>query len=213
MQVWARITQSTTPTNTALVQLTSIATAQQDLASPNNALILNYDGSTAELDNLITDGTEDSKPTAGFQRVIQRAVIHVQSSGREEVTGANVLDFVRSRHGPNNSDWQRQRRHQLVLKALAAKAESPEVLAHLPTVLDALSQVVRTNVPRGQAPTLLSILGRANDAATLHMTLASSRYSRRIPPEEVNGRWMVEPVMSGIRQLSLQVFGSYSRYN
>ncbi|MGW8175733.1 MAG: hypothetical protein ACWGHP_10510 [Stenotrophomonas sp.] len=34
---------------------------------------------------------EDAKPTAGFQRVIQRAVIHVQSSGREEVTGANVL--------------------------------------------------------------------------------------------------------------------------
>src|SRR2546426_1530052 len=45
----------------------------------------------AELENLVTDGAEDSKPTAGFQRVIQRAVIHVQSSGREEVTGANVL--------------------------------------------------------------------------------------------------------------------------
>ncbi len=44
-----------------------------------------------ELENLVTDGDEDSKPTAGFQRVIQRAVIHVQSSGREEVTGANVL--------------------------------------------------------------------------------------------------------------------------
>ncbi|MGV6874913.1 ATP-dependent Clp protease ATP-binding subunit ClpA [Pseudochelatococcus sp. B33] len=44
-----------------------------------------------ELANLITAGREDSKPTAGFQRVIQRAVIHVQSSGREEVTGANVL--------------------------------------------------------------------------------------------------------------------------
>ena len=44
-----------------------------------------------ELDNLVQDGGEDSKPTAGFQRVIQRAVIHVQSSGREEVTGANVL--------------------------------------------------------------------------------------------------------------------------
>src|SRR5688500_2283734 len=45
----------------------------------------------SELDNLVTEGHEDSKPTAGFQRVIQRAVIHVQSSGREEVTGANVL--------------------------------------------------------------------------------------------------------------------------
>jgi len=44
-----------------------------------------------ELDNLVTETGEDSKPTAGFQRVIQRAVIHVQSSGREEVTGANVL--------------------------------------------------------------------------------------------------------------------------
>jgi ATP-dependent Clp protease ATP-binding subunit ClpA len=44
-----------------------------------------------ELGNLITGYDEDSKPTSGFQRVIQRAVIHVQSSGREEVTGANVL--------------------------------------------------------------------------------------------------------------------------
>jgi ATP-dependent Clp protease ATP-binding subunit ClpA len=44
-----------------------------------------------ELDNLVTGYDEDSKPTAGFQRVIQRAVIHVQSSGREEVSGANVL--------------------------------------------------------------------------------------------------------------------------
>ncbi|MDQ8726287.1 ATP-dependent Clp protease ATP-binding subunit ClpA [Bradyrhizobium sp. LHD-71] len=44
-----------------------------------------------EFENLVVDGGEDSKPTAGFQRVIQRAVIHVQSSGREEVTGANVL--------------------------------------------------------------------------------------------------------------------------
>jgi len=45
----------------------------------------------SELENLVSDGNDDSKPTAGFQRVIQRAVIHVQSSGREEVTGANVL--------------------------------------------------------------------------------------------------------------------------
>ncbi|MDX1729960.1 MAG: AAA family ATPase, partial [Aurantimonas coralicida] len=45
----------------------------------------------SELSNLVTGHDEDSKPTAGFHRVIQRAVIHVQSSGREEVTGANVL--------------------------------------------------------------------------------------------------------------------------
>ena len=44
-----------------------------------------------ELHNLVTGYDEDSMPTSGFQRVIQRAVIHVQSSGRDEVTGANVL--------------------------------------------------------------------------------------------------------------------------
>ncbi len=45
-----------------------------------------------DLSNLVTDieGSE-AVPTAAFQRVIQRAAIHVQSSGRSEVTGANVL--------------------------------------------------------------------------------------------------------------------------
>ncbi len=44
-----------------------------------------------ELSSLISPEEQDPKPTAGFQRVIQRAIIHVQSSGREEVTAANVL--------------------------------------------------------------------------------------------------------------------------
>ncbi len=37
------------------------------------------------------DGTRETQPTLGFQRVLQRAVFHVQSSGRKEVTGGNVL--------------------------------------------------------------------------------------------------------------------------
>src|ERR1700744_258190 len=44
-----------------------------------------------DLAGLATDRPADPKPTAGFQRVVQRAAIHVQSSGRDEVTGANVL--------------------------------------------------------------------------------------------------------------------------
>ena len=44
-----------------------------------------------ELENLVVDPGDEAKATAGFQRVVQRAAIHVQSSGREEVTGANVL--------------------------------------------------------------------------------------------------------------------------
>ncbi|WP_299439604.1 ATP-dependent Clp protease ATP-binding subunit ClpA [uncultured Rhodospira sp.] len=45
-----------------------------------------------ELNGLVVDRLDgDPKPTAGFQRVVQRAAIHVQSSGREQVTGANIL--------------------------------------------------------------------------------------------------------------------------
>ncbi|PLR21791.1 ATP-dependent Clp protease ATP-binding subunit ClpA [Caulobacter zeae] len=59
-----------------------------DLTALKKSLVNYLD---VELSSLVVDDEEDAKPTAGFQRVIQRAVIHVQSSGREEVTGANVL--------------------------------------------------------------------------------------------------------------------------
>uniref|UniRef100_UPI0025C4328F Clp protease N-terminal domain-containing protein n=1 Tax=Brevundimonas sp. TaxID=1871086 RepID=UPI0025C4328F len=59
-----------------------------DLTALKTALTLYVD---TDLAALATSDGDDAKPTAGFQRVIQRAVIHVQSSGREEVTGANVL--------------------------------------------------------------------------------------------------------------------------
>jgi ATP-dependent Clp protease ATP-binding subunit ClpA len=46
-----------------------------------------------ELDNLVVDSRdqEEARPTAGFQRVLQRAMLHVDSSGQREVSGANVL--------------------------------------------------------------------------------------------------------------------------
>jgi len=45
----------------------------------------------SELEALRVEGQTDPSPTSGFQRVVQRAILHVQSSGRDEVTGANVL--------------------------------------------------------------------------------------------------------------------------
>ena len=45
-----------------------------------------------ELSSLIVDSSDGRvQPTAAFQRVVQRAILHVESSGRDEVTGANVL--------------------------------------------------------------------------------------------------------------------------
>lgn len=45
-----------------------------------------------DLSSLVVDELDDQvRPTAAFQRVVQRAILHVESSGRDEVTGANVL--------------------------------------------------------------------------------------------------------------------------
>ncbi len=46
---------------------------------------------SGEMEGLITHKPVEPQPTTSFQRVLQRAVIHVQSAGREDVTGANVL--------------------------------------------------------------------------------------------------------------------------
>ena len=54
-----------------------------------------------EMQNLVQANMDESKPTASFQRVLQRAAIHVQSSGREEVTGANVLVAIFSERESN----------------------------------------------------------------------------------------------------------------
>jgi ATP-dependent Clp protease ATP-binding subunit ClpA len=64
-----------------------IKACKVDLGALNERLTSYIDNDLKEL--VITDG--ESRPTAGFQRAIQRAVIHVQSSGREKATGASVL--------------------------------------------------------------------------------------------------------------------------
>ncbi len=70
-----------------------------------------------ELKSLVVDDGEEAKPTAGFHRVIQRAVIHVQSSGRDDVTGANVLVAIfseRESHACHLLEAQHMNRYDAV---------------------------------------------------------------------------------------------------
>lgn len=59
-----------------------------DIGELEDAVVLYLD---SELDSLKVEKSIDPSPTSGFQRVVQRAILHVQSSGKDEVTGANVL--------------------------------------------------------------------------------------------------------------------------
>src|SRR6516164_3820687 len=99
----------------------------------------------SELDNLITDGADDSKPTAGFQRVIQRAVIHVQSSGHEEVTGANVLVAIfaeRESHAAYFLQEQDMTRYDAVNFISHGMAKRPGVAEARPVRGDAVADVI-----------------------------------------------------------------------
>ncbi len=88
-----------------------------------------------ELKSLVVENGEDAKPTAGFQRAIQRAVIHVQSSGRDEVTGANVLVAIfseRESHAAyflQEQDMTRYDAVNFIAHGIAKKAGTTEARA------------------------------------------------------------------------------------
>ena len=70
----------------ALTVLTACSVSIEELRGD----LVEFIDSTTPLLGEEEDG-RDTQPTLGFQRVLQRAVFHVQSSGKREVTGANIL--------------------------------------------------------------------------------------------------------------------------
>ncbi|GLT17702.1 ATP-dependent Clp protease ATP-binding subunit ClpA [Vibrio zhanjiangensis] len=67
----------------------ALLACQADIDALRNELDIFIDQTTPLIPE--NDETRETQPTLSFQRVLQRAVFHVQSSGRSEVTGANVL--------------------------------------------------------------------------------------------------------------------------
>src|SRR6516225_9050793 len=112
----------------------------------------------SELGELVTDGSEDSKPTAGFQRTIQRAVIHVQASGRDEVTGANVLVAIfaeRESHAAFFLQEQEMTRYDAVNYISHGIAKRPGLTESGPTVVEGESHSTRVEEDKGMDEPLL----------------------------------------------------------
>jgi ATP-dependent Clp protease ATP-binding subunit ClpA len=107
--------------------------------------VLNY--IDTELDNLVTGYDEDSKPTAGFQRVIQRAVIHVQSSGREEVSGANVLVAIFAERESHAAYFLQEQQMTVTTRSTTSPTASPNV----PVRRSGAPRVARKRTPRTSA--------------------------------------------------------------
>jgi LCP family protein required for cell wall assembly len=130
--------------------------------------------------------------------------------GPVHLDGKYATAFVRSRHG--SSDYDRARRQQQVLLALRSKLNDPAILVNLPGIVDAVSQIVRTDAPLDRLPELVSIVQRTNDAATRRFVLAPPEYADRITRPDGTQSFATQLDLDAVAQLSIELFGDLSRY-
>ncbi|MDQ3938472.1 MAG: LCP family protein, partial [Chloroflexota bacterium] len=132
--------------------------------------------------------------------------------GRHHLDGKLALSFVRSRHGPHNSDYRRAQRQQQVIRALADKARDPSIILRLPEITREASKMARTNIPVENLEEFLAVLDDVTDATPTRVVFQPRKYAKRVPPEETGGQFMTELKLDVIEQLSIELFGEYSLY-
>jgi polyisoprenyl-teichoic acid--peptidoglycan teichoic acid transferase len=132
--------------------------------------------------------------------------------GPHHLDGRTALAYVRSRHGPGNSDYVRARRQQQVLLGLRERLHDPAVLLNMPALLDAASEMVRTDVPLDRIPEFVELVQASAGAEAENYVLAPRRFAERIPRDEAGGQFATRLKMDAVAALSLELFGAESRY-
>jgi ATP-dependent Clp protease ATP-binding subunit ClpA len=124
-----------------------------------------------ELSSLVVKGSTEAQPTTGFQRVIHRAVVHVQSSGREEVTGANVLVAIfaeresQAAYLLQEQDMTRFDAVQYISHGIAKRPGMSEQRPVKGTEEDATSSETQTGEKKGQQDALSAYCVNLNKKA------------------------------------------------
>jgi polyisoprenyl-teichoic acid--peptidoglycan teichoic acid transferase len=132
--------------------------------------------------------------------------------GPHHLDGRTALAYVRSRHGPGNSDYVRARRQQQVLLGLRERLHDPAVLLNMPALLEAASEMVRTDVPLDRIPEFVELVQASAGAEAENYVLAPRRFAERIPRDEAGGQFATRLKMDEVAALSLELFGDESRY-
>lgn len=131
------------------------------------------------------------------------------SAGRHTLNGETALAYVRTRKGVGDSDFGRARRQQQLLVALQRKLVDPAMLPNLPGILKDATKTLKTNFPPDQLSNMLA-LGRKTDEASIKRYVLGSPYSKR--PPGVTSTYILVPDMAKFAELSIDLFGSDSRY-
>ncbi|MGH2407860.1 MAG: LCP family protein [Candidatus Limnocylindrales bacterium] len=132
-------------------------------------------------------------------------------AGKVHLNGRNALGFVRSRHGAGDSDFTRAANQQLLLVALRQKLLKPAMILRLPDLLAAASNTVTTNFPSDRVDQMVA-LAQSGDPSTIQRLVLGPPYSWHPDTSTTGGAWLLRLNMDKLAALSVQLFGSDSRY-
>jgi LCP family protein required for cell wall assembly len=133
------------------------------------------------------------------------------SIGKHHLGGRDALAYVRSRYTFGDNDFNRARRQQEVLVALANSLANPSMLPRLPSLIEAAGQTVRTNFPSGRVGEMLELLqGRAGQK--VRQVVLGPPYSYHPDSKLTGGIYTLRLHMDRLAKLSRDVFGNESTY-
>jgi LCP family protein required for cell wall assembly len=172
---------------------------------------VNLEGFEAMIDEVggvtITNDSDIDDPTYGGWNVPGKIGFHL-SAGRHTLDGANALAYVRSRKGVGNNDFERARRQQQLLVALAQKLSDPAMIPKLPALLDDATRTIATSFPPDRLAEMLGI-ARSLDNKTIAHRVLGPPYAIRNPAAS---DYRLTIVPAKLAALSISLFGSDSRY-
>lgn len=128
--------------------------------------------------------------------------------GWHTLDGQTALAYVRSRQGVGNNDFERARRQQQLLIALRTKLTDPAMAPQIPGLLAAAAKTIRTNFPAERLPEMLD-LGRQIEDGSITRKVLGPPYAQRATDTSI---YMLVPDMAAFARVSVELFGSDSRY-
>jgi LCP family protein required for cell wall assembly len=139
---------------------------------------VNFDGFTKVVDALGGVTVNVQVPVAdnrfpGERGTLRRVYIPV---GVQRMSGAEALVYARSRYSSN--DYERGQRQQRVLLSLRQSVDIGTILPRINTLASAVSQAIRTDIPRELVPQLLSLAQSVDTKSLRSYVFAPSRYGR-----------------------------------
>jgi LCP family protein required for cell wall assembly len=165
---------------------------------------VNFDGFTKVVDAVGGITVNVQVPVAdnrypGERGTLRRIYIPV---GVQRMSGAEALVYARSRYSSN--DYERGQRQQRVLLSLRQSVDIGTILPRVNTLAAALSQAVRTDIPRELVPQLLSLAQSVDTRSLRSYVFAPPRYGR----EEIRARqgFVIIPNVARIRAAVAEAF-------